>query len=156
MAKAKEAEAQGLALSGDEDDLQVDLSQVEEAKFELLPRGWYNCVVLEAEYGLSQNSGKPMWTLQLEVEDGPFQGRKLFTHLSFSEKALPMTKRTISRIAPQFLEGPFNPQQVADSGELSGIRCRAQVVIRPYEGEKRNSVRGLKEPAEGSGGFLDE
>lgn len=125
----------------------VDLSGVDEAAdFEVLPRGMYNCVISELTFEYSQRSGKPMWSTRLEIEDGDYASRILFTHISFSEKALPMTKRTLSRIAPELLEEAFDAEAVADEGNLIGRRCRARVDIRPYEGRKRNNVRELLEP----------
>jgi len=123
----------------------VDLSGVDDdAGFETLPRGKYPVEITEAEFGYSQNSGKPMWTLVLEVEDGhENQGSRFWFYVSFSAKALPMSKRTISVIAPDLLDAPFDPEEVADEGTLVGVRCTAQVVKRRYEGEWRNSVRAL-------------
>ena len=157
MAKAKAKEEEAAPVSFDEtgadsDSYVVDLSGVDDyGEFEVMPRGTYNCQIASLDYDLSQSSGQPMWTTQLEVEDGEYQGRKLFTHISFSEKALPRTKMTIARIAPQLLEGPFSPETVADEGTLLGVRCRAQVKIERYENKPRNKVSNILEPVEGGG-----
>ncbi len=137
-----------------EESVVVDLSDIDEdAGYEIIPRATYPVTISSAEFAHSQRSGKPMWTLQLEIEDGEYAGRTLFHHVSFSEKALPRTKKTISRILPELLEGPFNPEEVADDGKLLGIRCRAVVTVTRYEGSNRNNVKELLE-AEGGDDFV--
>ncbi len=128
----------------------IDLSGIDEDEgFETRPRGKYPVEVIEAEFKYSQNSGKPMWELTLEVEDGhEHEGARFWFYVSFSEKALPRAKKTIAAIYPELLEaGPFDPEAVADEGVLVGLRATAQVVVRRYDGANRNSVRELLAPA---------
>jgi hypothetical protein len=127
---------------GGDGSILIDLSNIEDTGFELLPKGTYPCTIESCEYGMSQNSGQPMWTLKLNVTEGPYEGRKLFTHLSFSPKALPVTKRSLAAIAPELLSGPFNPEVVAS--DMEGKSVRAEVAIEKYQGENRNRVRTLK------------
>lgn len=94
-----------------------------------------------------------MWTLTLEVADGEYAGRKLFTHFVFAGKGLPITKRNISRIAPELLEGPFDPTDPEVQSQMEGKALRAKVTVRKYEGEDRNNVNGLFPPTE-DGGFM--
>lgn len=154
MAKAKTAEvSEGMALQEEDGTLTVDMGGVDEnASFPVMPRGKYPCVVENMTYGLSQASGNPMWSLILEVEGGEHAGQKLFTHIVFSEKALPMAKKTIMAIAPQILEGPFKPEEVADEGVMLGVRCIARVDIGSYEGKPRNQVKSLHAPEEAGEG----
>ncbi len=166
MAKAKPAEAaeaaeetEGMETeggeSGQEGGLVVDLRDTDEnAGYELLPRAVYACVIDELEFGYSQSSGNPMWTWRVEVEDGDFAGRKLFTHTTFNEGGLPRTKKAIMRVAPELLEGPFDPEEVAASGVMVGKRLRVRVDIKPYQGEKRNNVREILAPAGGGDDFV--
>lgn len=123
--------------------LVVDLNSVEDATFEVLPRAMYLCEVDSLEFTYSQNSGNPMWTWTLAVAEGEFEGRKLFFHTVFAGNGLPRTKQVISRVAPELMEGPFDPQQVADEGTLIGRKVKARVDVRPYEGQQRNNVRDL-------------
>lgn len=160
MAKAKEAkgtqeESAGVDFSDGEksESLVINLNEVGDSTFEAIPRGMYNCVVDELSFEHSQRSGNPMWSWRLEVEDGDYAGRKLFFHTVFAGDGLSRTKKTISRVAPELLEGPFNPQEVADNGTLVGRRVKARVDIRPYEGEQRNNVKDLFPPEDG-GSFM--
>jgi len=164
MAKTKEAAAdagvefEGGVSEGEGGGIIVDLSKVDDwGEFPVLPRGQYNCHIDELTYDLSQNSGQPMWSVQLLVDAGNYDeeyvGQRLFTHISFSPKALPRSKRTIQRIAPELLEGPFDAEQVASEGTLLDRNCIARVDIRKYEGQDRNNVRDLLPASEDAGGF---
>ncbi len=152
MAKKKE-DSEDEMFENAEGSLSVDLSEVEEDGFDVIPKAVYNVVVAEAEYKISQSGGNPMISLQLEVEDGEYKGRKLFTHVVFSPKAMSMAKRTIKRLGLEnLLEGPFNPEEVAD--DFIGARARARVDIDKYEGEDTNRVKQIL-PAQEGGGFDD-
>lgn len=124
----------------------VDFSDTDDpAGFELMPRAMYPCVIEELEFTYSEKSGNPMWSWVLEVEEGEFAGRKLFYYTVFEGKGKPFTKKTLSRVAPELLEAPFDPQQVADDGTLLGRRVRARVGTKRYQGETRNDVKDLFE-----------
>jgi Protein of unknown function (DUF669) len=129
-------------------NLVVDLTGIQEAKFETIPRGIYNAEIDSVEFGMSQNSGAPMLTLQIAITDGQYQGRKLPTYWSFSQKALPFTKAAINRVAPEILTSKFAPQQVADEGRLLGKPCRIRVNLEDYQGEPRSRITQIL-PAEG-------
>lgn len=132
--------------------LVVNLADVEEDKgFEVVPRGVYSAVVDSVEFGYSQRSGNPMWTWRFEISDGEYAGRKLFFHSTFNEGGLPRTKKTLSRVAPELLEGAFSPEAIADDGVLLGKECQLRVDIRKYEGQPRNNVRDVLAPVDGRG-----
>jgi hypothetical protein len=156
----QEAAEEGMTSEDDDDALVVDMENVEEGSgFEVRPRGKYPCTIYELEFGRSQRSNNPMWTVTLEVEEGhQYAGSRFFTHVTFNEGGLPRAKRFLSNIGRSDLAASqFSPKLVADEGELVGLRCTAVVVIRPYEGEKRNSVRDVLAPeGESEGGFVEE
>jgi hypothetical protein len=143
----------------------IDLSGVpDEQDFPVIPRGIYPAVVDDLTYGLSQASGNPMWTWKFELTEAAgvdgngksLAGRKLFFHTPFVENMLPRVKKVLSRIAPELLQGPFNAEEVANSGAMIGKECRVRVDIKPYEGKPRNNVRDVlpMDSASGSEGFL--
>ncbi len=153
MAKAKKKDdvvVEGVDFTEGEstEALVVDFNDVGDSTFEAIPRAMYNCTVDELTFEHSQRSGNPMWSWRLEVEDGDFAGRKLFFHTVFKGDALPRTKKTLSRVKAELLEGPFNPEEIANSGEMIGLRVKARVDIRNYEGEPRNNVKDLFEAGE--------
>ena len=125
------------------DSLTVDFNSVEDTSFEVLPKALYPCTISECEFTYSQASGNPMWTLQLEVSEGEFAGRKLFNHLVFAGKGLGITKQNLARIKPELLEAPFSPDDEEVIAGMLGLAVKARVTQRKYEGEMRNNVQGL-------------
>jgi len=139
------------AIFEEDDNLVVDLSNIAEAKFEAIPKGIYDGEIDTCEFGMSNNSGAPMLTLQVAIANNEtYNGRKLYTYLSFSQKALPFTKATIARIAPELANAKFNPQAVADQGLLLGKPCRIRVAVEDYQGEPRSKISQLLAPGDGS------
>ncbi len=125
------------------DSLTVNLAEVEDTAFELLPNGSYPCLIAECEFTYSQASGNPMWTLKLEVAEGEFAGRTLYTHLVWAGKGLGMTKQTIGRIAPELLEAQFDCNDEEVIGSMLGKDVTAKVTSRKWDGQMRNNVAGL-------------
>lgn len=136
--------------------LVIDLSGVEALSFEALPKGTYNVIIEEVEYGLSKSSNKPMWNLKLAVLDQQYENRKLFTFLSFSEKALPGTKTTMSVIAPELLDTPFRPDDADVFTSLVGKKCAVRVSIEKYEERDQNRIKSwLPVGDEGGDDFIE-
>lgn len=132
--------------------MMIDMSGVsEDAGFACIPRGTYPAIVDEVTFGMSQSSGNPMWTWKFEISEGDFANRKLFFHTVLVPDQLPRLKKVLARVAPELLEGPFNPQEVADQGLLVGKACQVRVDVRKYEGTDRNNVRDVLPAAEGAG-----
>ncbi len=134
------------------DSLMVDLNAVEDVSFEALPKGIYPCVIASCEFSYSQTAGNPMWTLTMEVSDGDFTGRKLFSHLVFLGAGLPITKRQLQRIAPELFEAPFNPEEQDTIDSMVGKNINVKTAPRKYEGQMRDNVRDLF-PGEDGAGF---
>jgi hypothetical protein len=135
-----------------EGELTVNLADVKELKFENIPRGTYSAEVDSAEFGMSQNSGSPMIKLVFKITDGEYAGRKLPSFLSFSAKALPGTKATILRLAPELAEQAFKPQKLCDEGYFTNKPCRIRIDLGEYNGEKRSQIRGVMPAAAGGEG----
>jgi len=134
--------------------LAINMAETEEATFENVPKGTYDCVVEEVEFKFSESSGQPAWYFKLTISDGEYAGRKLFYIMSFSEKALPYTKAALLRFAPKYANMPnFNPQKVADSGDLVGLAIRVRTKIEAYEGEDRTRVAAVVAPKASDDGF---
>lgn len=139
----------------DDEDFEVNMGEVEASKFEALPQGDYNAVIASLEYGRSQSANKPMWTAQLEVTDGEYTGRKVYTHLSFSPAAMPITKAALATFAPEYNDVAFKPKEVADNGDLLGKNVRVRLTIKTYEGRKSNQVKRWLPPAAQNNEFIN-
>jgi len=125
MAKAKEAaEAEAVEFETPaEGALVIDLSDTDENFVaETVPRGLHPVIVSGLTFDYSQRSNNPMWTWELEIEDGEFAGRRLYYHTVFSEGGMPRVKRALMCVgATELLEKKFNPEEVAMSGVLVRI-----------------------------------
>jgi hypothetical protein len=145
---------------GDDENEEVDLSQTGTGGFELIPRGIYNAIVDEVEYTTS-SKGNKMWSWVFEIQDEPYDRRKLFFHTTFNEGGLPRVKQALMKLGRADLaNGRFNPKQVAEEGILVGLPVRLRVGSRVWkesaggDGEMRNDVRGLlsaTDTADGAG-----
>ena len=135
------------------DNLMVDFNDVEDVSFEALPKAVYPCIIADCEFTHSQSSGNPMWTLQLEVSDGEYAGRKLYSHLVFAGAGLPITKRQLGRIAPDIIAQAFDPSDEDIVAQMLGLEVKAKVTVRKYQGEDRNNVADLF-PGGGGDGFM--
>lgn len=134
------------------DSLTVDFNDIEETTFEAIPQGLYSCIIADCSFSYSSSAGNPMWTLILEVRDGEFAGRKLYSHLVFAGKGLGFTKRILSRIAPEILESPFDSDDEEVMIQMISKEVKAKVTVGTYQGSPSNSVRDLF--ADEGGGFM--
>lgn len=138
----------------DDENLSFNMNAVEAAVREVLPAGDYNCVLSSLDYSRSASSNKPMWTAILEVEDGTYTGKKIWTIMSFSEKAIAITKGAIKTFAPEVLTDDFQPKKIADNGDLLGKKCRVRTKIELYEGEKQCRVKRWMAPVQSASAFV--
>lgn len=148
MAKKGAAEAVDFS---EGDSLMVDLNDVEDVTFEALPRAIYPCVIADCEFLYSQSAGNPMWTLTMEVTDGDYAGRKLYSHLVFKGPGMPITKRQLSRIAPELFDGPFNPEDDDVIQKMIGRNINVKTQPKKFEGQMRDNVRDLFAASEEAG-----
>ena len=126
--------------------LVVDLSSIEEMKFDNMPKGVYDALIDEVSFGKSRNSGNNMFTFIFTIDNNPeYQGRKMYYYASFSPKALKGTKTALMRIDPVTFGGQFNPQEVVDSGNLLGkpVKLRIGIEKREDTGEDQNRIQAI-------------
>lgn len=136
-------------------DLVVNLQDVQELKFENVPKGTYVAEIDECIFGMSQSSGSPMFTMKWKIVEGEYANRTLIQFLSFSAKALPGTKANLNRIDPTLATRTFKPQDLANNGYFLGKQAKIRVDLGEYNGEKRSQIKGLVAINTGEGdGFL--
>jgi hypothetical protein len=134
----------------------VDVDNIDEAKFEVIPNGWYKARVIEHDYALSQSSGQPMWTLKIQIEGGEYDGRSLYNHMSWSPKAAPYTKASTQKCFPDVLTDPqyrtadnrLDIKKIGDESAFAGREVDIKVGSQMYEGDKRNNIRDMRPSAE--------
>lgn len=130
-----------------ETELTMNMDEIEVAKFEPVDEGDYNVTVESVD--LRDGPNGKYWNLQLNITDeGKFKGWKLWYMMSFAQKALPFTKRTLVAVAPDVAQGVLN----LDEGrqQLVGRALIARVKIEDWtdpatdEVVKQSRVKGLK------------
>lgn len=157
MAKAKETDfdltgGNGVSASEDTGGMTFDLSGVEEDKgFEVIPKGTYDAVVDELDFGDSK-AGNPMVTVKYSIVSPEYENRVIFDYWVLKGKGedfgLGKLKKFLTRICPDVDITQFNPKDFADTGEAVGRACRIVLGIQTqkqgeYKGEKRNTVKDV-------------
>lgn len=133
-----------------DDGAVINMAEIKEASFELVPKGTYAAVIESVEFGTSK-AGNPKWAAVYCIVGGDFDGRKIFDNISFSQKALPYTKATIKNFAPDLLTASFNPKAIAESGELVGKQITIKIKHEQYEGNTNARVASISAPLKGAG-----
>lgn len=116
--------------------IKIDWNSVEDAEaqeFSPIPEGEY-VVTIESVTEKETKKGDDMWSLKLNIEEGDFKGRKVFTNLVFNEKGLSNVKKLYSCIFGTKLPKTCEPSDV------EGEKVVVDVVITEYEGKKQNNI----------------
>lgn len=123
------------------------IKQAEEAgetlgEFTPLPEGNYDAKVLEAKAQPSKSSGAEMIAVTWVVEGGPHAGRRLWSYLSLSEKAVNITIKNLTTLgARTLMESGASLEQVAAS--LVNVKATLKVTVGEYNGKPKNDVKGI-------------
>ena len=151
----------GVQANTDNGSMVFDLSGVKEnVGFEVIPKGTYEAVVDELDFGESK-SGNPMITVKYSLTTPEYENRAIFDYWVLSGKGadfgLAKLKTFLTRICPETDLTAFNPQTFADEGVAIGKVCKLALGIQTqkkgeYKGEKRNTVKEVL--AADNGAFL--
>lgn len=121
-----------------------DAAQVPQIEpMENIPPDWYPMQVVESDIKATKDNTGKFLALSLEVLQGPFQGRKVFTNLNIENqnvKAMEIAYRSLSTICHA-----IGVIQMTDTSQLHGRPLMVKVGIESQEGrEPRNKVTGYK------------
>lgn len=140
----------GVVANTDNGGMVFDLSSVEDVKgFEVMPKGTYDAVVDELDFGESKK-GNPMITIKYAITSPEYENRVIFDYWVLSGKGaefgLAKLKKFLVRVCPDTDVSAFNPQAFSDEGAAVGRLCRLTLGIQTqkageYKGEKRNTVK---------------
>lgn len=112
--------------------------------YEPIPAGWYDCVLSDWEWvEESQTSGEPYIKFEFAVDEGEFEGRKLWRNSSVQTKALPYLKKLLLALGADAddVGGEFDADDLIP--DLVGNPCRIKVKMREYEGEEQNEIERI-------------
>ena len=129
----------------DGQNLVMDLTDVDENSggFEAMPKGDYECIVDDVEYGKSK-AGSPMITWKFKVVSPEFANRVLFYYNVLDKSfGVAMLKKTLISCNLDINMKEFDPQTFADNGDGIGASLMVKVGIQKYQGEKRNTVKDV-------------
>ena len=127
-----------------------DASSVEPAApFDVIPAGKYLAQIVNSEMRDTKNGAGQYLSMELDIVEGPFQGRKLFDRLNLvnpNQQAVDIAQRTLSALCRA-----AGKMQVTDSEQLHHIPVIVTVKVRPagpdkggVEREAQNEVRGYE------------
>lgn len=131
----------------DEDNLPevLDLSGIEPASFDVLPRGWYSGTIDQVEYGLSQSSAKPMltWSIRIEYEndEGELKEKTLRWWTTLAGEGAGRTIASLAKLDPDLDMKTFRPEDMDE--HFAEMAVRVQLTIRPDRENrklKRNNI----------------
>jgi hypothetical protein len=157
-AATKKADA-GVSSSTDASGLVFDLTGVEEdKKFEVIPKGTYDAVVEELDFGDSK-AGNPMVTVKYSLTSPEYENRTIFDYWVLQGKGAEFgqgkLKKFLIRVCPETDISSFNPKSFSDEGTAVGKQCRLTLNIQTqkqgeYKGDKRNTVKDVLTAETGS------
>ena len=130
----------------DGDNMTIDLADVDETKtgFDAMPKGEYECIVDDCEFGPSKNTGAPMITWKFKVVSDEYQNRVLFYHNVLNKTfGVALLKKTIIALGLETDLKNFKPAEFAANGDAIGLPIKVKVGIQTYEGQKRNTVKDV-------------
>lgn len=125
----------------------VDTNNVDpNDKFEPVPPGDYKVWIIKSEVTATKAGTGELLNLELDIIEGPFQGRKLFDRLNIvnpNQTAQEIGQRALSQITHAI--GKVGV--VTDSEQLHGVPMMAKVIVKPEETkngvwyDKRNEIK---------------
>lgn len=124
------------------------LKQAEEAgeslsEFTPIPADNYDAKVLEAKATTSKSSGSEMIAVTWVIDGGAHSGRRLWSYLSLSEKAVNITIKNLTTLgARALMESGATLEQVAAG--IIGAPANLTVKVGEYNGKPKNEVSGIK------------
>lgn len=108
------------------------VAEQESQSFEPIPDGIYTAKLLSVEARESR-AGNPMWTWELEIDEGDHKGRRQWVNTSLSENAQWKMKEVFDA---------FGYTTDSDTDEMVGDRIKIAVSTRVIESGSRAGQKG--------------
>lgn len=133
----------------------IDLSDVQAATYEVIPRGVYHGWIDDVEYGLSQSKNLPMLTFICKFMYAPDEGeeereRTLRYYATLAGDGAGRTKALLAKLDPEMDMSAVAP---GDMGEhFAGKEVKLRITIRPDREDpkiKRNNIADISPLEEG-------
>jgi len=127
----------------------VNFSDVESKSFDPVPAGTYHVKITDGELKETSGGGKlpggtPMINWEFTIQNGPYEGRRLWTNTVIHERTLFNLKALLEA------SGRFNEAQLSggdidfEIDDLIGADLKIVVAQREYNGDTVNDVKRFK------------
>lgn len=104
-----------------------------------IPEGEYEVTILDSEVKVSNNNN-PMASFTFEVTGPSHAGRRLWDRFVLNNDIANRRLKTLATVS-----GHRNPNFIADTEELHGLRCKVRVEIEKQEGyAPKNVIKSYK------------
>jgi hypothetical protein len=132
-------------------NLKINMADVKVSSFDVLPKGWYHTRVTgwtleETKNG--PNAGANYINFELTVQSGEHEDRKLWVNASLLPHAL-FTLKNLTDASGLDSSAEVDADDLAD--ELVGKEQMTRVIVKDYQGDDKNEVKGFKKDASASG-----
>lgn len=122
----------------------LDLSEVEESQFDLLPVGVYTVNLVEAEVKDTKAGDGQYINCKFKVIGGPHDGRFLFKMFNIKNRNPTAVNIGMSQLKSLMLAGGATKLQLSDVNELCGLIVDAAVgKSTSHEFGDRNEIKGF-------------
>lgn len=116
-------------------------------EYKPIPRGEYHCKITDNELVFSKsekNPGKPMWKMELTVQDGEYENHKLITNVCLWDGALYSLSQLMKALGYDVDAGQF---RIPGPGDLIGRDVVTKVLVKPANDQydAGNNVKSFKE-----------
>lgn len=141
-------------MSDSSDDFVIDFTDQEAygTGYEPVPRNWYTCVVSDWEVsevkkvGGKFPVGTPGTRWELTIDDGDYEGRKLWINHWHHQKSVPFLKgflQATGKFTEAELNGKLHPDDFRE--RAIGSRIQARTIVKENPGyDKTNEVKNVK------------
>jgi hypothetical protein len=124
---------------GDLYEMNLNLSDTQEASFEPIPSGLYEAIIDEIE-PVESSKGTPMLRVVFLLTEEPYANRKMFHNWMLTPQGQPYLKRYLTALDYD----TSKPLRVADlCADVTGLRARIKVRQKMYNGEMVNNVTDI-------------
>lgn len=126
----------------------VNFSETETNNFEAIPRGTYPVKITDGEVKESgpnaKNPGSEYIKFEFTVQEGPYEGRKLWANASLLPHAL-FTLKGILAASGKYTDEELEATELDfEIEDLIGAAMLVTVAVRDYNGEEQNDIKRYK------------
>lgn len=147
-------------------DLRIDFTDVEEqTEFKPIPPSKQNVMITDWDQGEtgdnSKNPGSPKLTLELTVQDGDYNGRRIWDTFTFGEKSLWKIKGLLNSLGLLDDQSSWTVAEILEAApDWIGKELVVRLAVQPArkdertgnEYQARNQVKGYFPAADGGTG----